>query len=107
VAVGYARASLGLAQVARLADRLPWYLRRQPMYSPSFPGQLSQVLSHHPHPPTPHLPPVHLTPLYCHRPFPYPHHHLNQRRPARPDHPPCAYLHQDEVLSQIRSLATR
>jgi hypothetical protein len=32
VAVGYARASPGLAQVARLADRLPLYLHRQPMY---------------------------------------------------------------------------
>jgi len=39
VAVGYARASPGLAQVARLADRPPWYLHRQPMYLSSLPGQ--------------------------------------------------------------------
>jgi len=32
VAVGYGRAFPGLAQVARLVDRLPWYQHRQRMY---------------------------------------------------------------------------
>jgi len=31
VAMGYARTSPGLAQVAPLANHLPWYLHRQPM----------------------------------------------------------------------------
>ena len=79
VAVGYACSSPGLAQVARLAKRLPWYLHPQLMYLPSLPGQSSEVLCHHPHPHPyshplpplpPHLPTVHLLPLYCHRPFP-------------------------------------
>jgi len=38
MAVGYTRASPGLAQVARLAERLPWYLHRHPMYWPCRPG---------------------------------------------------------------------
>jgi hypothetical protein len=44
VAVWNARKSPGLAQVAWLADRLPWYLHRWPMYLPSLPGQSSKVL---------------------------------------------------------------
>jgi len=107
VPLGYAGASPGLAQVAQLADRLPWYLHRQPMYLPSLPGQSSEVLCHHPHPPPPHLPPVHLPTLHRHHPFPYPHRRLNQRRPVRPHHPICAYPHQDQVLSQIRCLTPR
>jgi hypothetical protein len=39
-AVGYACASPGLAQVAGLADRLPWYQHRQPIDFPSLPGQV-------------------------------------------------------------------
>jgi hypothetical protein len=38
MAVMYARGSPGVPQVARLADGLPWYLHRQPMYLPSLPG---------------------------------------------------------------------
>jgi len=119
LAAGYTRTSPGLAQVARLADCLQWYLHCQPMYLPSPPGQSSEVLCHHPHPypapqphstpppPPPHLPllhltPVHLPPHYRHRPFPYAHSRLNQRRPVRPHHPPCTYPHQNHVLSHIR-----
>ena len=90
VAMGYACASLRLAQVARLADCLPWYLHRQPMNLPSLPGQSFDVLCHHlhpyppphPHPPPPNLPPLHHPPLQLpllqrHHFFPYPHRRLN------------------------------
>jgi len=111
VAVGYARASPGLAsspglaQVARMAHCLPWYQHCQPMYLPSVPGQSSDVVCHHPHPYPPphlsslHLPPLHLPPNHCHHSFPYPHRCRNQCRPLRPHHPPCAYPHQGQVLS--------
>jgi hypothetical protein len=41
VAMGYAHASPCLAQVARLANRLPWYLHHQPINLPSLPGRSS------------------------------------------------------------------
>jgi len=115
VTVGYSRASPGLAQVARLADHLPWYLHHQAMILPSLPGQSSEVLCHDPHPyppphplsPPPHLPSLHLPPLHLphhqrHRPFTHPHRRLNQCWPVRPHHSPGAYPHQNHVLSLIR-----
>ena len=39
--VGYARASPCIAQIAWMADNLPWYLHRQVMGLPSLPGQSS------------------------------------------------------------------
>jgi len=79
VAVVYAHASPGLAQVARLGDHLPWYQLCQRMNLPPPPGQLSEVLCHHPpphpplhphpHPPS-HLSPLHLPPLHLHQLFP-------------------------------------
>jgi hypothetical protein len=63
VAVGYARASPGCAQLTPLADRHPWNLRRKPIYLASLPSQSPKVLCHDPHPhPPPHADPPHAHP---------------------------------------------
>jgi hypothetical protein len=86
---------LASTQVAQLADRLPWYQHRQPMYLQCLPRQSSEVLCHYPHrhphplpPPashfaTSHLPPLHLR--HLHRPFRYPHRCPTKHSPVRPN----------------------
>jgi len=107
LAVGYARPSPGLAQIARMTDHLPSYPHRQPMHSPSLPGQSSKVLCHHPYPQRPPLPKlcaVHLPTLHRNCPMPYSHCRQNQRHPVTSHHPINAYSHQDQVLCQIHCL---